>query len=316
MNRCLCCNREINNSTEYESKVHWHAKCIKRFFGTAALPMLDCSEKELEKLANNAVNKGLTVPGVQKKLSLHLEEKDKSVKLTIVDYPTGYILKPQSSEYVSLPEAEYLTMKLAEFTGIKTVPNALLCIDGQYVYITKRVDRPDGKMAAMEDFGQLSGRPTADKYHSSYENCGKVIKTYSKNVGIDLTEFFYRVVFCFVVGNSDMHLKNFSLIESSPGSRVFGLSPAYDMLPVNVILPSDKEQTALSLNGKKNNLRKKDFLCLADNLGIRRNAAEKMILQIVGYSDKFINEVREAYIPQKMKEDLIRLIDERTAILK
>lgn len=259
MNKCLCCNKEIKNPTEYESKVRWHNRCIKRFFGTAVLPEIDCSEHELERIANSAVNKGLTVPGVQKKLSLHLESADSSAKLTIVDYPTGYILKPQSGAFEQLPEAEYLTTKMAETAGIKVVPNALIFKGGQYSYITRRVDRYKERMLAMEDFCQLSGRPTSDKYRSSYENCGKVIKTYSKNVGIDLTEFFYRLLFCFITGNSDMHLKNFSLIEDGPKSRCFGLSPAYDMLPVNIIIPEDKEQMALSLNGKKRNIRRKDF---------------------------------------------------------
>ena len=101
----------------------------------------------------------------------------------------------------------------------------------------------------LEDFCQLSSRITADKYKGSYEGCGRVIQKFSKNVGIDASEFFYRLVFCFLTGNSDMHLKNFSLIENAPGSRVFGLSAAYDLLPVNVIVPEDREQMALTLNG-------------------------------------------------------------------
>nr|MCR5734817.1 HipA domain-containing protein [Lachnospiraceae bacterium] len=185
MIRCLCCNKEIANPGEYEKTVLWHQKCIKAFFGTEMLPQIDCSEKELERLANQAVNKGLTVPGVQKKLSLHLENEDRTAKLTIVDHPTGYILKPQSYDFSCLPEAEYMSMKMAEAANIRTVPNALIRVDGSYAYITRRIDRKNDRVLAMEDFCQLSGRMTADKYRSSYENCGKVIKRYSKNVGID-----------------------------------------------------------------------------------------------------------------------------------
>ncbi|CBK75442.1 HipA-like C-terminal domain [Butyrivibrio fibrisolvens 16/4] len=141
-------------------------------------------------------------------------------------------------------------MKLAELVGIKTVPNALIKMNNTYAYITKRIDRRGKEMYAMEDFCQLSNRITSDKYKGSYEGCGRVIQKYSKNVGLDETELFYRLVFCFLTGNSDMHLKNFSLIEDSPGSRVFGLSAAYDMLPVNIIMPEDKEQMALTVNGK------------------------------------------------------------------
>ncbi len=315
MSRCLCCNKEIRNPSDSELKTGWHDKCVKRFFGTTVFPELDCSEKELEKLANMTVNKGLTVPGVQKKLSLHLDKEDRVAKLTIVDHPTGYILKPQSAEYAALPEAEYLAMNLADIAGIKTVPFALIRMNGGYSYITRRVDRMGDKMFAMEDFCQLSGRLTSDKYRSSYENCGRVIKGYSKNTGIDLTELFHRLLFCFIIGNSDMHLKNFSLIEDAPGSRLFGLSPAYDMLPVNVIMPADTEETALSLNGKKRNIRKKDFAMLADNLGIPDNVANRMRERIILYKDAFISEVNNSYIPEEMKTGFVDLIGDRVNIL-
>lgn len=311
MSRCLCCGIEIKTPSESELKTGWHDKCVKRFFGTTLFPEIDCSEKELERLANLTVNKGLTVPGVQKKLSLHLEKKDRGAKLTIVDYPTGYILKPQSAEYTALPQAEHLAMSLADITGIKTVPYALIRMNGIYSYVTKRVDRTGGKMLAMEDFCQLSGRAASDKYKSSYENCSKVIREYSKNPGIDLAELFHRLLFCFITGNSDMHLKNFSLIEDAPGSRIFGLSPAYDMLPVNIIMPADTEETALSLNGKKRNIRRKDFLKLADNFGIPENAAERMIARIARYKEEFIREVNDSYIPDEMKKSFTELIGER-----
>ena len=311
MIRCLCCNKEIINPGDYERTVSWHKRCIRRFFGTDTIPQIDISEKELERLANSAVNKGLTVPGVQKKLSLHLEKEDKQAKLTIVDYPTGYILKPFSEDYECLSEAEYLSMRMAESAKIKTVPNALIHLNGRYSYITKRIDRDTTVVYAMEDFCQLSERMTSDKYRSSYETCGKVIKRYSKNVGLDLTELFHRLLFCFVTGNSDMHLKNFSLIEDSPGSRNFNLSPAYDMLPVNIVMPEDKEQMALTLNGKKKNIRKKDFLALAENFEISERTALNLMHRMVEYKTAFINEIDNSYISEDMKYRLEELIETR-----
>ena len=188
-------------------------------------------------------------------------------------------------------------------------------VDGRYAYITKRIDRDKNKMYAMEDFCQLSVRPTAEKYRSSYEYCGKIIRQYTNNIGIDMTEFFYRLVFCFVTGNSDMHLKNFSLIENSPGERVFRLSPAYDLLPVNIILPEDKEQMALSLNGKKKNIRKKDFYKLAENLGISSKVAEGLVNQVLSCRDKFSDIIEKAYISDDMKENMINLMNTRMEIL-
>lgn len=315
MIRCLCCNQVIANPTEYERKVLWHEKCIKSFFGTKQLPELDCTGEELERLANLSVNKGFTVPGVQKKLSLHLENGEKASRLTIVDYPTGFILKPQSEEYAFLPEAEFLVMKMAETVRIKAVPNALIRLDGKYAYITKRIDRANGQLYAMEDFCQLSGRMTADKYRSSYENCAKVVKKYADKTGLELTELFYRLLFCFITGNSDMHLKNFSLIEDQPGSRRFSLSPVYDMLPVNLILPADREQMALSLHGKKRNIKRKDFLLLAENMGIHEKAAAGMIRKMLSYRHVLIDEVKISYLSDEMKEKLAELIEERSEVL-
>lgn len=290
-------------------------RCIRRFFETSSLPALDCSEKALEELANTTVSKSLTVPGVQKKLSLHLDTVDKTARLTTVDYPTGYILKPQSSEFPCLPEAEYLVMKMAEKAKISTVPNALLFLQGNFAYITKRIDRAKDQLYAMEDFCQLSNRVTADKYKGSYENCGRIIRRFSQNAGLDNAELYYRLLFSFVTGNSDMHLKNFSLIEEKPASRLFFLSPAYDLLPVNIIMPSDLEQMALTVNGKKRNIRKKDFMALADSLGLQSKTGAGLIKQIIQYKESFLSEIRLSYLPEDMKTAFEHLVEERIQVL-
>ena len=155
MSRCLCCGKMLRTENEYG----WHSSCIKSFFGTTKFPDIDVSKEVLNQIAIDNTNKGFTVPGVQKKLSLHLSQED-SPRLTLVNYPTGYILKPQTDEYASLPEMEYLIMQMAQVCGIKTVPFALLRLpsqDNAYAYITKRIDRTNGKMLAMEDFCQLVG---------------------------------------------------------------------------------------------------------------------------------------------------------------
>ena len=314
MNYCLCCGKPLRTETEYG----WHTSCIKRFFGITKFPDIDVSNDVLNQIAIDNTNKGFTVPGVQKKLSLHLSKADKP-RLTLVNYPTGYILKPQTDDYKALPEMEYLVMRMAQVSGIKTVPFALLRIPTQndtFAYITKRIDRVDGQMLAMEDFCQLDGRLTEDKYRGSYERCGKIVSGYSVNSGLDLAELFLRVVFSFAIGNSDMHLKNFSLIESEEGSNVYFLSDAYDMLSTNVVIPADKEQLALTVNGKKQNIRRKDFFVLADTIGITEKSAEKMIAKIVKLKDKYIEMCRVSYMPDDMKESLENLIKERIAVLE
>ena len=313
MSRCLCCGKELRTETAHG----WHTACVKAFFGTTKFPDIDVSKEVLNQIAIDNTSKGFTVPGVQKKLSLHLSRED-TPRLTLVNYPTGYILKPQTDEYAALPEMEYLVMQMAEVSGIKTVPHALLRLPSQenaFAYITKRIDRADGQMLAMEDFCQLDGRLTEDKYRGSYERCGKIIKTHSMNDGLDLAQLFFRVVFSFAVGNSDMHLKNFSLIETEEGSGVYVLSAAYDMLSTNVVIPSDKEELALTINGKKQNICRKDFLVFADTIGIPERSAEKMIEKIVKLKDKYISMCRDSYMPEQMRESLENLIEQRIEVL-
>ena len=313
---CLCCGKSLGKGIVQNC---WHQSCIKKFFGTKELPEIEIDEQTLEQLATENTNKGYTVPGVQKKLSLHLFSDNNHPRLTLVNYPTGYILKPQVSQFESLPEAEHLVMSMAEMIGIITVPHALISKNDSYAYITKRVDRhikdDTVKMLAMEDFCQLDFRLTQDKYKGSYERCAKIIERYSCRKGLDLTELFLRLVFSFVVGNSDMHLKNFSLLETSEGSGMYQLSPAYDLLPVNVILPEDQEECALALNGKKMNVKKKDFLIFADHCGLSRTSAEKMIQMIISKREKFDKMCDESLLEDAMREQLKSLIHNRMEIL-
>lgn len=313
---CLCCGKPLRTPDE----TGWHKACIKRFFGTTKLPEIEIDDKTLNLLASETTNKGFTVPGVQKKLSLHLVSDSRKPRLTLVNYPTGYILKPQVAEFEALPESEQLIMTMADMAGISTVPHALIKGNAGLAYITKRVDRnlTDDKieMLAMEDFCQLDLRLTEDKYRGSYERCAKIIKQYSSRVGIDMAEFYIRLVFCFIVGNSDMHLKNFSLIETAEGSGEYVLSPAYDLLPVNANMPADKEQFALAMNGKKMNIRKGDFLKFADTCGIARQTAEKLIENLVKLTPKWIAMCENSLLPDELKGRLKKIIIERTEVLQ
>ncbi len=314
MNRCLCCGKALRT----KSANGWHTSCIKSFFHTSYFPDIDVSENTLNQIAIDNTIKGFTVPGVQKKLSLHLSHDEKP-RLTLVDYPTGYILKPQTKEYAALPEMEYLVMQMAQATGIRCVPFALLRLPSQnntFAYITKRIDRKNDQMLAMEDFCQLDGRLTEDKYRGSYERCAKIISRYSSTSGLDMTELFLRIVFSFAVGNSDMHLKNFSLIETAEANQVYVFSAAYDMLSTNVVIPDDQEQLALTINGKKRNIRKKDFLVFAETIGITKKSAEKMINKIVKLRDTYITMCQESYMPDDRKTALVDLIAQRIEILR
>jgi serine/threonine-protein kinase HipA len=167
----------------------------------------------------------------------------------------------------------------------------------------------------MEDMCQISERSTDDKYKSSYEKIAKLIKLHSSAPMLDLANFWEVVVFSWITGNSDMHLKNFSLIETSAGSQVYQLSEAYDLLPVNVIIPEDDEQLALTVNGKKHNIRRNDFLKFADSSGISREAAIKMIQKIQSMRERYLKLCEESWLPESMKERFCALIEERLRAL-
>lgn len=311
---CLCCGKPLHKDEDNG----WHKNCIKKFFAVDKLPEID--RKALDQLVNETVNKGYTVPGVQKKLSLHLFSEEETPRLTLLNTPMGYILKPQVAEFEHLPEAEHLAMSMAKIAGIATVPYALLNSKGDIAYITKRIDRIISKdhigMLAMEDFCQLDLRLTQDKYKGSYERCAKIIQKYSMRKGFDLSELYLRLLFSFVIGNSDMHLKNFSFIESNEGSGMYYLSPAYDLLPVNVIMPQDQEQFALTMNGKKRNIRKKDFLIYAETCAISRVSAVKMIRKIISLRDTFCAMCSDSLLPKYLQERMLALMQERIRTLE
>lgn len=293
----------------------WHNSSIKRFFGTTVLPEIDINDETLAILAEKTTNKGFTVPGVQKKLSLHLLSDNNNLRLTLVNFPTLFILKPQAAEYEALPESEQLIMAMADVAKISTVPHALIKRKSGLSYISNLTNNKI-EMFAMEDFCQLDLRLTEDKYKGSYERCAKIIERYSSRIGIDMSEFYIRLVFCFIVGNSDMHLKNFSLIETAERSKEYILSPAYDLLPVNANLPKDTEQLALTMNEKKRNIRKDDFLKFAKSIGISRSTANKLIENLVKYAPKWLKMCDESLLPDELKERVKRIIVERTEILK
>ncbi len=319
---CLCCSKPIDASaSEEELSTGWHRTCVRRFFGTRKLPEIDITEDKLLELAKESVNQGLTVPGVQKKISLHLTA-GVNPRLTLVNYPTGFILKPPTVEYENLPECEYLAMQMAEAVGIKTVPYALIRLNGQtnnLAYITRRIDRIGNKnpsMLAMEDFCQLDGRLAQDKYRGSYERCAKIIQRFSDRPGIDLTDFYYRLLLSFVIGNSDLHLKNLSLIEIDPGSQKYVLSPTYDFLPVNVVLPEDNDEFALTMCGKNRRIRRNDFIKFALSIGISEKVADALIGQCINQEKSLLTLAEKSLLPANKKITFINLISERMSFLK
>ena len=293
--------------------IDYHSRCSKKFFGTAEAPELPFELDQMYELANQIVRSSVSVTGVQAKLSLDIEtfkETRKKSRFTLVGLWGTYVLKPPTEHYESLPELEDLTMHLADLFKIRTVPHSLIRLkSGQLSYITKRVDRVDDRKFAMEDMCQLTERLTEDKYKGSMEQVGKVVRKFSENRGFDILEFFEVAVFSFLTGNADMHLKNFSLVRSSDGS--ISLSPAYDLVATKIAMPEDKEEMALTINGKKRNLRKSDFEMLGKSLGINEKVMGNSFAKFAdGYQDA-INFVEKSFLKKSLREEYATLFKER-----
>jgi serine/threonine-protein kinase HipA len=301
MNKCLCCGKPLN-----QGESDWHQSCIKSFFGTKTMPSIDISE--FPKLFLDSKNKEAIVTGVQKKLSLHLHKSGNDHRLTIVDYPSGYILKPSSDEYHQLPENEWLTMHLANICNIETVPYGLIKLeDNSLAYITKRIDRKGNKKIAMEDFCQLGEVQTENKYKSSYEMVGKILGKYSDNIGLDYYKLFNVILFSFLVGNSDMHLKNFSIYKNK-GKHIF--SPSYDLLNT-LIITEDTDEIALSIAGKKSNINKKNLLYLADRYHLNNIQVDTIFNNYLKKKPVIINAINDSFLDKSLKNKYIEIIEDR-----
>ena len=307
MSKCLYCYKELA-----DGEVDFHKGCCKKFFGIPEAPELPYSLDELDTLAAQVIQSQTTLTGVQAKLSLHLDRHDGSKRLTIVGLWGDYIFKPQTQSYKTLPENEDLTMHLAEIAKIKVVPHTLIRLkDGTLGYLTKRVDRSaEGEKIPMEDMCQLTERQTEYKYKSSYEQIAKVIAKYSYVPLLDLTDFYEQVFFSWLVGNNDMHLKNFSLY--APKGK-WGLTPAYDLLNVALVNPKDDEELALTLNARKKRIKKADFLKAMETSGIAPKVFENMVAKYQKLLPKFNETIDMSFLDAEDKEMYKQSIASRLA---
>ncbi|MGM9860615.1 MAG: HipA domain-containing protein [Muribaculaceae bacterium] len=309
MCKCLFCYKPLINGEN-----NMHRACIKKFFGTNSMPLLNYSIEELDRLALQIIKSQTTLTGVQPKLSLHLNEHEGCKRLTIVGLWGDFICKPQTSDFPMLPEVEDLTMHLAELARIDVVPHTLMRMaDNSLCYLTHRIDRTDsGEKIAMEDMCQLSERQTEDKYKSSYERIAKVIVKYSSMPKMDITNFFEVVLFSWLTGNNDMHLKNFSLYQHDNEIR---LTPAYDLLNASIVNPNDNEELALTLNGRKKKLKKDDFIQAGNTMGIETKVISNLFNKYIKLRPKYEEAILNSFLNEELKAQYISLLKERISRL-
>lgn len=309
MNKLICqrCLQPLKSGEGF-----FHTACCKKLFGSPNPPVFPYTWEELNTLAEQIVSRHVTVPGVQPKLSMHLEKagRGRDARLTLVGLEGGYILKPPVPDYPEMPELEHVTMRMAGCFGIATADGGLIALEGgQLAFITKRMDRVGSDKLHMEDLCQLTDRLTEQKYRGSMEQVGKAILRHCDNALFDALRFYEVSVFCFLTGNSDMHLKNFSLLYPSGGP--IGLSPAYDLLPTQLLLPEDTEETALTLNGRKKKLGLKDFLHMAESLHLTKRQVENVFARFASKMDDALALLESGFCSDEMKKRYGELIRSR-----
>ena len=305
-NKCLYCYEPLVNEVDF------HEKCCRAFFGSATPPAFPYSISQMAELAVSVVERSIAVPGVQPKLSLSIIKENPrkgNNRLTVVGALGGqYIFKPPSEKYPEMPENEHLTMLIAEAYGIHVVPSSLMRLaSGELSYITKRIDRTEkGAKIHMLDMFQIT--EAYDKYKSSMEKVGKALHDYSGNTLLDKVFYLELSVFCFLTGNNDMHLKNFSMIENPSG---WILAPAYDLLNVAIVNPDDTEELALTIEGKKKNIKWIHFKHLGEGMGLTSKQIQGVYSRMHKNKPKAIELIEKSFLSDGMKEAYKNLLESR-----
>lgn len=305
MNKCLYCYKLLT-----KGEIDFHKACARKIFETTTVPVLPYTRANIRDLAREIVAASTTVTGVQAKLSLEISRGQRGApqRFTIVGLWGRFILKPQTDRFANLPENEDLTMHMAEAAGIKTVPHSLMRFaDGELCYITRRIDRTrKGGKIAMEDMCQISERLTEDKYKGSYERIAKLIRQYSSAPLLDIVNFWEVVLFSWLTGNADMHLKNFSLFRPVDN---YILTPAYDLLSTALAMPEDDEELALTLNGKKKRIKREDFEKAMRDSGMDEKAISNLFNRFSIAIPKWHKLIQESFLPSDLQETYHDKID-------
>ena len=313
MSKCLYCYKELR-----PGEVDFHPECARKMFGTSTAPELPYSRDNMSDLASKVIKTSTSVTGVQAKLSLEIDKgkKNEPSRFTIVGLWGNYILKPQSPQYRCLPELEDVTMKMAEIAKIKTARHSLIRLcDGELGYITLRMDRgKKGQKYSMLDMCQLTNRLTEHKYLGSYEQLAQTVIKYSKAPYLDVQKFWELVLFSWITGNSDMHCKNFSLLDEGVG---YLLSPAYDLLAVLLADPNDTDELAMPVfvGGKTTGFNRETFAQAFVQSGVPTKTAQKCIDKMVGYKDKWFEIIDSSFLPEDLKTSYKKLILSRLSLL-
>jgi serine/threonine-protein kinase HipA len=278
-----------------------------------SLAPLEFSAEEQRQEAIRRAGK-MSIQGLQLKLSAVLKVTEG--RFEIVDRGGHFILKPQSRDFLELPENEDLTMRLAGMVGIEVPVHGLVhSADQTFTYFVKRFDREGRDRIPQEDFAQLSGASRDTKYDSSMEKVAGMINQYCTFPAIEKVKLWERTIFSFLVGNEDMHLKNFSLVTRDEKVE---LSPAYDFLSTTIAMKNAKEELALPLNGKKSNLTRRDLVdyFARERLGIQEAVLSDVLSRVTKALPVWHKVLDRSFLSADAKQHYASVLAERTKRMK
>ncbi len=277
--------------------------------GLSRLHPLELTAEEQRKEAFHR-SKKMSVQGIQPKLSAVL--KIKEGKFEIVDRYGRYLLKPQHHIYPQMPENEDLTMRLAKTAGLDVPVHGMIWgKDHALTYFIKRFDRKGQKdKVPVEDFAQLAGLSRDTKYDYSMEKVVGLINAHCTFPAIEKLKLLKLVLFCFITGNEDMHLKNFSIINQD---GIIELSPCYDLLNTTIELENATEEIALTLKGKKRNLTKQMLIEYfgGERCELNNRVITSTVEKIFQVRPLWMNEIARSFLSEEMKEKYIEVVESR-----
>jgi serine/threonine-protein kinase HipA len=287
--------------------VEFDSKVLRALFGRPVLPAIEMTSDEISVEARKLAGK-VSISGVQPKLSVGLE----GTKLVPVAGGGQFILKPQTQDFPDLPQNEHLCMTMGARYGLRVAPCLLMALaDGTPAFLVKRFDRfRQGRRLeklACEDMHQILGGP--DKYAGSHEQIAGAIRQYCTFGPLDCQRLYELTVFNFAIGNGDAHRKNFSLLTGKDGT--VALSPAYDLVSSRLAIPGEREELALALGGKKNNIRRNDLLRFAEHMNIDAAFAERRLGELLELSDAFAEMIARSQLSPDLRERFTEIVGER-----
>ncbi len=292
-------------------KIKYTDKQLRDMFGKPILPTIPISLEQISLEAQKLAGK-LSISGVQPKLSVRLVGDT----LQPVAQDGQFILKPQTQEFPELPQNEYLCMQMAKLFGINTANSILIELsDGSPAYLVKRFDRfKKGKYMeklACEDMHQILGG--VNKYSGSSEQIAKIISQHCSFAPLELQRYFEITIFNYIIGNGDAHRKNFSLLTSQKG--IIALSPAYDLVSSRLVIPEEKDEMALTINGKRNRLNKSDFLTFAETIKVDITYAEKKIHELIELQGSCTNMINDSQLKIELRKRFCQILQQRINIM-